>query len=84
MDRQRLANVEIEMDPESAELPGEELLVDVLRRMLGPGWDIASWNSVAPRVDEHGRHFYRLEFVFTPDNRTPDERRADAAEAART
>ena len=77
MRRQRLANVEIEVDPHLVELPGEELLVDVLRRMLGPGWDVESWNTVAPRVDEHGRHFYRLEFVFAPDNRSPDARQAD-------
>ena len=83
MRRQRLANVEIEVDPRLVELPGEELLVDVLRRMLGPGWDIESWNTVQPRIDEHGRHFYRLEFVFTPDIRTDDERQADAEEATR-
>ena len=79
----RLANVEIEVDPQLVELPGEELLVDVLRRMLGPGWDIESWNTVQPRVDEHGRHFYRLAFVFAPDRRTGDQHREDATEAAR-
>ena len=77
MDRQRLAYVEIQGDPHSAELPGEEMLVDVLRQMLGPGWEIKGWKKMPPRVDDHGRRFYRLEFVFIPDSRTHEERQAD-------
>ena len=75
--QQRLASVEIEADPQAAELPGEELLIGVLARMLGPGWEIKDWARLPARVDERGRRFYRLEFVFVPDRRTAEEHRAD-------
>jgi hypothetical protein len=76
--RQRLATVEIQVDPGSVELPGEEMLVDVLCRMLGPGWEVKGWKAIPGRIDELGQHFYRLEFVFVPDSRTDEEHRADA------
>ena len=78
MERQRLAYVEIQVDPRSVELPGEELLVKVLCQMLGTGWEIKGWQKVPPRVDDLGRAFYRLEFVFAPDSRTREEQQADA------